>query len=419
MILFNQDNLREIVHSLSKNKTRTLLTIIGIVWGMFLYVSLLGISKGMENGFKIIFDESSHNSIFLWGLKTNIPYKGFQRGTPVQLTLSDAEKLKKRVKEIAILSPRNAKGVAGLPLIKVKNNHKSNRYKIFGDFPQIDLITKRSMISGRFLHHEDILQKKRICIIGEKVYEQLFSRNESYLGKYIEISGVPFKIVGMYKHTLMTEIEEDNSIFIPFSTFGQVFNTNNKVLSLAMSLNNSAKPIETEQLIRKNLKEIKNISPYDNQAFTGFNFGKEYRRFMKFLDGVEFLTTLVGILTLLSGVVSIGNILIISIKERTKEIGIKRAIGAKPAQIRLQIIMESLILTLFSGFIGFILGVGFLAFVNFIFSKNSSIPFYNPTISIFSLSLAFFIMVFFGIFIGLIPAQKAVKIKPIDAFKIE
>ena len=417
--LFNQDNFREILHSLGKNKLRTILTVVGIVWGMFLYVSLLGISKGMENGFKIIFDESSHNSLFFWGNRTSIPYKGFQRGTAVQLTLSDMEKLKKRVNEIEVLACRNAKGLLGSQPIKTKFKNKINSYKIFGDYPEIDRITKRVMVEGRFFTNDDVSKKKRICIIGERVKSELFGANENPLGKSIEISGVQFKVIGMYKNTMVTEVEEDNSIFMPFSTFSEVYQTGNKVLSVAISLKEGAKPVETEKKIKDNLKKIKNISPLDNQDFAGFNFGKEYIRFIKFLKGLEFLTILVGLLTIVSGVVSIGNILIISIRERTREIGIKRAIGAKPNQIRTQIVMESVVISFFSGMIGFIFAIGFLAFMNFYATKNASIPFYNPTISIFSVVFALFVMVILSALIGLIPAQRAVNIKPIDAIRTE
>ncbi len=419
MFFINQDSFSEIVHSLSKNKLRTFLTIIGIVWGMFLYVSLLGISKGMENGFKIIFNDSSHNSLFLWATKTSIPYKGFQRGTAIQLNLSDVDALKKQVSEIDLIAPRNAKGLLGIPPVRVKHKNEINNYKIFGDYPEIDLISKRVIIDGRFLNNKDILYKKRICVIGEDVYAQLFSPNEGYLGKYIEISGVQFKIVGMYKNTMVTEVEESNSIFIPFSTFSEIYNTHNKLLWMAISLQENANAVESEKRIRDNLKRIKKISPQDNQAFSGINFGKEYIRFIKFLDGLKFLTTLIGLLTILSGVISIGNILIISIKERTREIGIKRTLGAKPWQIRTQIIMESILLTFFSSLIGFILAIGFLAFMSFLASKNISIPFYNPTISINNVLFALFFIVFLGTLVGLIPAQKALKIKPIDSLRTE
>ncbi len=415
---FNLDNFKEILHSIKQNKLRTSITVFGVVWGVFLYISLIGISKGMENGFKYVFNESSHNSLFIWANKVSIPYGGLQRGSSIQLNLNDVEELKKLIPEIEIISPRIARGIAGIPLAKVKYKNQQNYYKVFGDFPELDIVTKREIINGRFINQNDLINNKKVCIIGEDIYNK-FYKNGELKDQHIEISNTIFKIIGVYKSTILTEVEEGNSIIIPYSTFSNLFNTSNKVLWFSIALKEFEDPTKFEIIIKNTLKKIKNLSPNDNLAFSSINFGEEYIKFNKFLSGLKLLTTLIGFLTILSGVISVGNILIISIKERTKEIGIKRALGAKPAQIKNQIILESIFLTLSSSLIGFIFSIIFLAFLNVFFSNNTLLPFYNPTISIFSIIFALFILLFFSTIIGLITAQKAIKNKPVDSLRTE
>jgi putative ABC transport system permease protein len=417
--LFDRDTWQEIFGSIQKNKLRTMVTVIGVLWGIFIYISLSGASKGLDNGFEREFEEVAINSLFVWAQNTSIPYDGFRTGRRMQLKLDDKAFLEKRIPELQYIAPRIARGAFGGSGSDVKHNGKSGSYAIFGDFPiLVKIATKDIYDGGRFINQSDIDNQRKVCVIGERTQEELFEAKENPIGAFIEIDGMYFKVVGVHKFTPGGGFESDSDIFIPFTTFKVLYNTGDRVNWFAMAAYDDADVVAVEADIKAALRVKHRVHPDDERAFGSFNLGEVFNKVKGFSNGMYILSLIVGIATILAGVVGIGNILLISVRERTKELGIRRALGATPSEVRAQIIIESVFLTLIAGIVGIILGAFVLALLGYVF-KDPLIPFVNPTVPIKFILGALVLMVGLGTLIGLIPAQRAVSIKPIDALREE
>ena len=417
--LFDRDTWQEIFGSIQKNKLRTVVTVIGVLWGIFIYISLSGASKGLDNGFEREFEEVAINSLFVWAQNTSIPYDGFRTGRRMQLKLDDKAFLDKRIPQLQYIAPRNARGAFGGSGSAVKRKGKSGSYAIFGDFPiLVKIATKDIYDGGRFINQSDIDYQRKVCVIGERTQAELFEAKEDPIGAFIEIDGMYFKVVGVHKYTPGGGFESDSDIFIPFTTFKLLYNTGDRVSWFAMAAYDDADVVAVEADIKAALRVKHRVHPDDERAFGSFNLGEIFNKVKGFSSGMYILSLIVGIATILAGVVSIGNILLISVRERTKELGIRRALVATPGEVRLQIIIESVFLTLIAGIIGIILGAFVLALLGYAF-KDPLVPFVNPTVPIKFILGALVLMVGLGTLIGLIPAQRAVSIKPIDALREE
>lgn len=420
-IIFKIDTWQEIYYSLKNNKLRTFLTMIGVGWGMFLFVALLGAAKGMENGFDKAFSGFATNSIFLWAQNTSIPYDGFPKGRKMDLHLADLEMLPKKIQAIDYISPQSTRGNFGTPGEAFSRNGKNATYTLTGDFPVGNKISEKKLIFGRYLNDADISGNKNVAVIGEEVYKNFFDakKNENPIGKSINIKGIFFNVIGVFRVRKGGGMENDQSAFIPFSTFSKMYNNGDKVGFFAIVSKPDADLNIVEDQVKDQLKKKYNVSPEDTNAFGTFNLGKEFGKLTGFLTGMQLLTIVVGTLTILAGVIAISNILLITVKERTKEIGIRRALGAKPAEVRNQILLESVVITLSSGILGFVLGIFLLMILNIATKDQDTFPFYNPTVNYGQVFGAMAIMVILGLIIGMIPAQRAVKIRPIEALRSE
>ncbi|WP_128331416.1 ABC transporter permease [Apibacter sp. HY039] len=418
MLIFEKETWSEIYYSLSKNKLRTILTMIGVAWGMFLYVFLLGAAKGVENGFNRIFEGFATNSMFIWAANTGEAYKGYPKGREMSIRLKDVQALKQEIPEIDFIAPRNVSGMFGTEPSSVSRGNITKVYTVYGDYPIVSKVEKKDLIKGRFINQDDINQKRKVAVIGKEVAEQLFKNNEDPIGKNIKISGIYFQVIGVYKISAAT-MSNESTIYISFDTFQSLYNQGDKIGWMIISIKPQYNVKDVEKKVKSILKERNNVSPTDELAFGGFNFAEEYGKLTGFLSGMQILTWIVGGLTILAGVIAISNILLITVKERTLEIGIRRALGAKPREIKEQILIESVFLTVFSGVIGFIGGVLCLMLVTTLVDDPKAFPFYNPTVNLWNVFAALCLMVTLGLIIGLIPAQKAVQVKPIEALRSE
>jgi putative ABC transport system permease protein len=378
-----------------------------------------GAAKGLDNGFERQFESVAMNSLFAWSQSTSKPYKGFRTGRRIQLKLSDIDVLKKRIPEIQYIAPRNATGVfGGAPALTVRGQ-KSGSYNVYGDFPVYTKIaTKKIYDEGRFINQSDIDYNRRVCIIGERTKSELFEDDEEAVGSFVRINGIYFRVVGVHKFVPGGGFESDSDIFIPFTTFNRLYNKGDEVDFMSIAAFDDADIIQVEKDVKTVLKSIHQVDPTDERAFGSFNLGEIFGRIKGFANGLTFLSLVIGVATILAGVIGIGNILLISVKERTKELGVRRALGATPAEVRNLILVESVFLTVISGVMGIILGAATLSLVNSL-TEGSDFPYTNPTVPIPYVIGALALMVILGTLIGLIPAQRAVSIRPIEALREE
>jgi len=417
--IFDKNTWQEIFGSIGKNKTRTIITVIGVLWGIFIYIALSGAAKGLDNGFEKQFETVAMNSMFVWAQSTSMPYDGFKTGRQLQLKLGDVQVIKNRIPEIQNIAPRNVRGVFGDAPGLIVRGQKSGNYSVYGDYPVFTQIaTKKIFDGGRFINDEDIEQTRKVCVIGERTQKELFEEDDDPIGGYIRIDNVYFQVVGVHKFTPGGGFESDSDIYIPFTTYRKLYNTGENVGWLTIAAFDDADVVKAEEDVKTILKGIHRVDPKDERAFGSFNLGEIFNRIMGFSKGMTFLSLVVGIATILAGVIGIGNILLISVKERTKELGIRRALGATPSEVKSQIILESVFLTMIAGILGIILGAVTLSIINNL-TKDGDFPYTNPTVPIPYILGALVIMVVLGTLIGLIPAQRAVSIKPIDALREE
>ncbi|MDE0967447.1 MAG: ABC transporter permease [Flavobacteriaceae bacterium] len=408
--LFDIDTWQEVSDSLTKNKVRTVITMIGVWWGILLLIGLLGSARGIENKFNSEFGDFATNSVFIWAQSTSMPFKGFQEGRRPRLKFSQLDKIRNNVPGIELVVPRNQNQA------QVVRKFLSGSFGVSGDFPILDKIQKKNLISGRWINQNDIDLNKKIAVINDEVYKQIFEKDENAIGEYITINKINFKVVGVFKQG---NFDFGGAMHIPFTTFQQIYNQGDNVgwLTITGKPEYSIKQIENDaKLLLRNLNKI---HPKDKRAFGSFNLGERFLQLTGFLSGLQFLTWFVGIATLIAGVFAIGNILLITVKERTKEIGVRRALGATPFEIKRQIVLEAVFLTIIAGIFGIISGGWILIALDSFFGQGSDAILINPSVSIFIVFISLIILVVFGTLIGLIPATRATSIKPIEALREE
>lgn len=410
--LFERDTWQEVYDSMSKNKLRTGITMVGVWWGILLLIALLGAAKGMENSFNRIFGDFATNSVFVWGQSTSMPFKGFQEGKRVRLKLSHVDKIKDNIVGIEFVVPRNRNQAL------VVRNFLSGNFSVNGDYPLLDQIQKKKMIEGRFINQNDINLNKKVAVISEDIYKQLFEKDENPIGAYVQMNSINFTIIGVFQNGNVN-MGPSSDVHIPFTTFQQIYNQGDNIgwMVITGKPEYNIKQIEADtKLLLRNLNKI---HPRDKRAFGSFNLGKEFAKVTGFLTGMQFLTWFVGIATLIAGVFAIGNILLITVKERTKEIGVRRALGATPFEIKRQIVVEAVFLTIMSGLLGIISGGWILIFIDRAWGQGDDATLVNASVSISVVFIALIILVILGTLIGLIPAFKATSVKPIEALREE
>lgn len=420
--MLDLDRWREIFITLKKNKLRTFFTAFGVFWGIFLLVIMLGSGSGLHNSVVADFGDMATNSVFIWTRKTTIPYKGFPRGRYYNFRNSDTEALLREISEIDMIAPR-IQGWGGQGNNNVVRGLKTGAYSIYGDYPEINKISPVTINKGRFLNKLDIRHKRKVAVIGVRIVHDLFEPDENPIGEYIRIQGVYFKVVGVFQSRRSDQgaDRENQTIFLPFTTLQKTYNYGDVVGWYSITARDYVPASVVEEKAKEVLANRHSIHPEDNRAFGSFNLDEEFKKMKGLFTGIDILIWIVGVGTLFAGVVGVSNIMLIIVKERTREIGIQRSIGATPWNIMSQIIIESVFLTTISGYIGLVIGVGVIEAVNYLLIKSGadSEMFVNPEVDFNAAITALIILVIAGVFAGFIPARRAVKIRPIEALRDE
>lgn len=420
--MFDLDLWKEIIDALKKNRMRSFMTAFGVFWGIFMLIIMSGAGRALENGVMDGIKAFATNSAFFWTERTSLPYEGFKRGRSWNYDNADIQYIKNNLRDIQYLSPRLF-GPNSYEGDNTVRGNKTGAFNIYGDYPEYFKIDLWLPVKGRLLNEIDILQNRKVCVIGERVEEVMFNENEDPLGKYLKINGVYFQVVGVVDPQTQVNIgggQKNEAIMIPFTTMQQAYNMGNNVHFFSVTSQPGVPVSQLEERLKELLKQRHHIAPEDLQAIGSFNIEVEFKKFSGLFTGIQILTWIVGIGTLLAGIIGVSNIMMVIIRERTQEIGIQRAIGATPAKVILHIVMESVFLTVMAGYIGLALGVGLLEALSAALETGGDEMFFRrPEISFQMAVAALTVLVFSGIFAGMIPARRAVRIKPIDAIREE
>jgi putative ABC transport system permease protein len=407
--MFNRDNWQEIFETISKNKLRTFLTAFSVAWGIFIMVVLSGAGNGLRNGAQSQFGNDAANSIYIEGGNTSMAYNGLKPNREIQLTNEDYDLIRDQIKEIdnssAMFKPRETK------ILSYKKEHAG--FLVRPVMPDHQNLERAAIIKGRFFNMNDINNYGKVCSIGKPVEEALF-KGENPLGKYIDVAGTQYMVVGVFDDP---GNGDNNRIYIPISTAQRAWNGQNHVNMMWFTTGSAG--IERSEEIVKQLRLLMgkkhNFNAKDEDALGVYNNNVQYERTMGMLDGIKIFVTIIGIFTLIAGIVGVSNIMMIIVKERTKEIGIRKALGATPYSIVSQIILESVFITATAGYIGLVLGVALIegmrkVGVNSDFFKDPEIDF---GLAVFATGL----LVFSGALAGLIPSIRAARIEPVIALR--
>ena len=412
--MFDLDGLKEILDTLSRNKSRTLLTGFGIFWGIFMLMAMNGGGKGLKNILSDNFDGFATNSVIIGPNLTTKPYKGFKRGRWWTCRMSDVEYLKNVVPELEVVCPMES--FWGKTAMYGENSYRSI---LKGLNPDYALIETPQMKYGRYLSPMDIIQKRKVCVIGKRVYENLFPEGGDPCGKFIKVDGAYYEVIGLNVSKTSMNINggTDESIVIPINVLQAAYNRGDRVELMAMTVRPEAESSEVQEVVRQALYRKHYVAPQDKSALVIVNAQKMYSMVDSLFKGLNVLIWLVGLGTLLAGAVGVSNIMMVTVKERTTEIGIRRAIGATPKMILGQIISESIILTLGAGAIGIMFTVLLLSLVD-IGAASGGLD-YSFQVSFGTPVLAASVMAVLGVAAGLAPAMRAMSIKPVDAMRDE
>ena len=414
--MLDVDGWQEIWITLRHNKLRSILTACGVFWGIFMLILMLGFGNGLERGVRQNMFGFATNSVFIGGDQTSKAYRGMQPARHITFRAEDMTAIRQKVPEVALLAPRNQLG-GWHGSYNVSRGTRSGGFTISGDYPEIQHIMTFTLEDGRFLNHLDIEDERKVAVIGARVREQLFAPGEEPIGQHIEIRGVYFTVVGEFRPRGSSEMadRDASTIFVPFSTFAKAFNRP-FVDWFAMTAAPGHSATAIEEKVIELLYQRHRIHPDDENAVWHFNAQQEFDKVMVLFMAIRVLVWIVGIVTLLAGVIGVSNIMLIVIRERTREIGVRKAVGATPLAITLQIIQETTALTAVAGYFGLVAGVGLLELVGPLFGKPGSMM-GKPEVDVYVALVATGVLIVSGALAGLIPARAAVRVNPIEALR--
>jgi putative ABC transport system permease protein len=419
--MFSINTIQEILASLKHNMLRTVLTGLSVSWGIFILIILLAAGNGLQNGVTSNFSERSVNTVQMWSGTSSVPYKGLMSGR--KLDFSD-----KQLRDIDDQVPE--KGVQTALIDKQLNisfGSEYGSYSIKGvnaDYPKIFNV-KVTQGDGRFINQLDVKNISKVTVIDKKIADVLFKK-QSALGKYVKIGDVMFKVIGINSHK---ERYGTGTAYIPYSTAQYIYNPNQKFYTMAMTVNGledeKANTDFNDRLTNVMAKSL-TFDPKDEQALYLRNSQRNYLQTMMVFNGISIFVTIIGILTLIAGIVGVSNIMLVSVKERTREIGIRKAIGAPPAKILGSVVTESIMITGFFGYVGMMMGIFLTEGINYMMTMSAAgggddgmSVFKNPTVDLKIVLASTLVLIVAGIFAGYMPARRAVRIKPIEAMREE
>lgn len=418
--MFDIDKWQEIFATIKKNKMRTFLTGFSVAWGIFMLMILLGAGNGLSNGVANNFMNDAVNAMWIWQGKTTLPYQGMKTGRNIMFYNQDQEIVQK-VHGVGVSSGRYFMGNTRYSFGK-----ESGEYTTITCQPHLRDVENLQIEKGRFINEIDIQQNRKVVVIGADIKAALFKDNEA-VGEYVNINMVPFKVVGICTEPGSTR---NRNAYMPLSTAQMIFNGNNRLHNLALTINaNTLEETKAiEEQIRNALGRQHKFDPKDESAIGLYNKLENYIQTMKIFQAIKIFIWIIGIGTLIAGIVGVSNIMLIVVKERTKEIGIRKALGASPASVIGLILLESIMITTLAGYIGLVLGTGLMEMINYFMVQStgaaaatdqSETIFMNPTVDLNIAIYATLLLIVAGAFAGYIPAKRAASIKPIVALRDE
>ncbi|MEM7551403.1 MAG: ABC transporter permease [Bacteroidota bacterium] len=415
--MFDIDKWQEIFHTIRKNKLRTFITAFNVAWGIFILILLVGFGRGFSNGVENQFRDDATNSIWIWAGQTSKAHKGMKPGRNIQLTNQDFEAVN-RINGVEYITARYY--LRGEFTVRYKDRYSS--FSVRACHPDHQYLEKTIVTKGRYLNQKDLDDKRKVTSIGTEVVKVLFG-NEDPIGKYIDINGIPYKVVGVYEDE--GGEGEIKIIYIPITTAQTAYGAGNKINQIMFTMGDAslAESITIQNSVDELLRERLIIAEDDERAIRVNNSLEDFMRFQNLFAGIRGFLFFVGICTLIAGVVGISNIMLIVVKERTREIGVRKAIGATPRSVIGLFLMEALLITLASGYIGLVGGIAFIEFdvlSNMMETFGFPMDFFrNPQINIRGAIGATVVLAIAGTLAGYFPARRAAKIRPIEALRDE
>ena len=416
--MFDLDRLQEVWVTISRNKVRSLLTGFGVFWGIFMLMIMLASGRGFEREVMSQVDGIATNSCFIWSGRTSEPYKGFKKGRQWHIRNRDIIAARENIPEIEVITPVIWGAQNGDNVVR---GDRAGSYSVRGHYPDYTKVETQRLKYGRFINDLDVLNKRKVCVIGTSVHEQLFKKDENPLGSYIRINGIYYQVVGVASGVSEVSMygPPAETVILPFTTLQQVNNLGDVIHNVSAVAKKGVDASYIEERIKEIFRAQNSISPTDLQAVGSFNLSKIFNMYAALFLGIRILIWIVGLGTLLAGMVGISNIMLVTVKERTREIGVRRALGAKPEAILSQVLFESLLLTSMAGILGLCLGAGITGMLNAA-SADSGNAFLSNAIIPFNAAIASTVVLLLsGLLAGAIPAWRALQIKAIDAIREE
>ena len=410
------DSYREIIDTLTRNKSRSFLTGFGIFWGVFMLVTLIGGGQGLKELLNQNFEGFATNSAMVWAQPTTKAYKGFRKGRWWDMDYKDVERLRQQVPELDIVSPMlfSQGGTAYY-------GDRRSTVGINGVQPNYRLVNEPKIYYGRYLNEMDLALRRKVCVIGKKTYKELFPGGGDPCGKFIRVDSIYYQIVGVDYNVsggISFGGEAGTTMLLPITLMQQTYNRGTQVDMISLTGRKGVVMSELAPRIRETIGRAHTVDPADEQGIMVFNTEVLFQMLDSLFRGVNFLIWLVGLGTLLAGAIGVSNIMMVTVRERTTEIGIRRAIGATPRSILSQIISESIVLTLVAGMSGILFAVFILQMLELANTEDGIVAAHFQ-VNFWTAILAALIIALMGVLAGLAPAARAMAIKPVDAMRDE